>query len=136
MRRSRLNDRLRDAQEGNPTQYYAYGDTAYAAMSHVKRGFKEMVAGLSQSQSQENEAMSVCGLGVEHMFGKVCNLWGFLDHKRTLKLKQYPVGELYLVGVLLVNIHICRYGRHATECYHELPPSMKACFQLHSRSSG
>ncbi|CAM9295358.1 unnamed protein product, partial [Discosporangium mesarthrocarpum] len=41
-----------------------------------------------------------------HTFGKVCNLWGFLDHKRNLKLPQNPVGDLYL-GALLTNIHTC-----------------------------
>ncbi|CAM9600859.1 unnamed protein product [Discosporangium mesarthrocarpum] len=30
MRRSSLNGRLKEAQGGNPVQYYAYGDTAYA----------------------------------------------------------------------------------------------------------
>ncbi|CAM9490754.1 unnamed protein product [Discosporangium mesarthrocarpum] len=94
MMRSSLNARLREAQADNPVQYYAYGDTAYAVLSHVKRGFK--TAGLSKAQTMENDSISVEGVGVEHAFGKVCNLWEFLDHKRDLKRRQNPVGDLYL----------------------------------------
>ncbi|CAN0110768.1 unnamed protein product [Discosporangium mesarthrocarpum] len=67
---------------------------------------------------------------------KVCNLWGFLDHKRNLKLMQNPVGDLYLVGVLLTNIHTCKYRSQVTEYYSELPPFVEAYFQLHGHSSG
>ncbi|CAM9924580.1 unnamed protein product [Discosporangium mesarthrocarpum] len=59
MRRSSLNARLREAQVGNPVQYHAYGDTAYAVLSNVKRGFKNWAAGLSETQTVENENMSV-----------------------------------------------------------------------------
>ncbi|CAN0264141.1 unnamed protein product, partial [Discosporangium mesarthrocarpum] len=61
-----------------------------------------------------------------HAFGKACDLWSFLDHKRHLKLRQNPVGDLYLVGALLINIHTCKYGRQATQSYYEIPPSMEA----------
>ncbi|CAM9990848.1 unnamed protein product [Discosporangium mesarthrocarpum] len=104
-------------------------------MSHVKRGFKQTAAGLSETQSQENEDMSVW-VGVENALGKVCNLWGYLDHKRNLKSIQNFVGDLYLVGVLLTNIHTCKYGSQLREYYCELPPSMEAYFQLHGHSLG
>ncbi|CAM9815990.1 unnamed protein product, partial [Discosporangium mesarthrocarpum] len=105
MRKSRLNDRLRDAQEGNRAQHYAYGDTH----STMLMGTLPMQSsGLSQSQSQENDDMSICDLRAENAFrGRVCNLWGFLDYKRNLKVMQNPVGELYLVGEFLTNIHTC-----------------------------
>ncbi|CAN0398347.1 unnamed protein product [Discosporangium mesarthrocarpum] len=50
--------------------------------------------------------MSVYRVGVEDAFGKACNLWRFLDHKRHLKLRQNPVGDPYLVGALLTNTHL------------------------------
>ncbi|CAM9599079.1 unnamed protein product, partial [Discosporangium mesarthrocarpum] len=109
-----MHDKLRNPQEGNPTQYYVHGDTAYA-------GIQEMAAGLSQSQSQENEAMSVCRVGVGNPLGKVCKLWGFLDHKRNLKLMQSPIGYLFLVRVLLTNVHTGVYGSRVTEYYREPP---------------
>ncbi|CAM9400872.1 unnamed protein product [Discosporangium mesarthrocarpum] len=107
MRGSRLNDKLRDAQEGKPTQDYAKWDTAYAVMSLVKSGFKLKAAGLSHNQSEGNKDKSVCGIGVENTLRIVCNLWGFLDHKRNSKLVRKPVGDLHLLGVLLTNIRTC-----------------------------
>ncbi|CAM9797377.1 unnamed protein product [Discosporangium mesarthrocarpum] len=79
-----------------------------APMSHVKRGLCCRMIILSQSQSLEKEDMSVCRVGVENAFGTVCDLWGFLDHKRNLKLMQNPVVYLSLVGVLKTKAHTCK----------------------------
>ncbi|CAM9239686.1 unnamed protein product [Discosporangium mesarthrocarpum] len=54
---SSLDARPREVQVGNHVQYYAYGDTAYAVLSHVKHGFKTSAPGLSEAV--ENENMSV-----------------------------------------------------------------------------
>ncbi|CAM9644407.1 unnamed protein product, partial [Discosporangium mesarthrocarpum] len=132
MRRSRLDDRLRDAQEGNPTHYYAYGDTAYAVMSHVKRGFKQSAAGL-QPESIAGKGRSECALTLG---GKVCNLWGFLYRRRNLKITQNPVGDIHLVGVFLTNIRTRNHGSQVTEYCCEFPPSVEAYFRLYGHRLG
>ncbi|CAM9633966.1 unnamed protein product [Discosporangium mesarthrocarpum] len=63
---------------------------------------------------------------MEHALGKACNLWGFLDHKRNLKLWQNPAGDLDLVGALLTNIDTCKYGSQVTDSYREILPSVEA----------
>ncbi|CAM9401393.1 unnamed protein product, partial [Discosporangium mesarthrocarpum] len=87
--------------------------------SHVpyQEEIQQTAAGLSQSQSKENENKSVYRVGVEIVFGKVGDLWGFLDHKRNLEHMQNTAGDLYLAGVLLTNIDTCKYGSQVTEYY-------------------
>ncbi|CAM9422650.1 unnamed protein product, partial [Discosporangium mesarthrocarpum] len=69
-------------------------------------------------------------IGVRHAFGKACNLWGFLDHKRNLKLGQNLVGDLHLVEALLTKIRTCEYGSQVTEPCREIPPYVEAYFML------
>ncbi|CAM9278112.1 unnamed protein product, partial [Discosporangium mesarthrocarpum] len=121
--RSGLKDRLRGAQEGSPTQYYANGDTAHAMMSHL-------------GSPRVNRRKTKTWMRVEYVWKTLCNLWGFLDHKNSLKLMQNPVGDLYLVGELLTNNHICLYDSQIIECYRELPPSVEAYFHLHGHNPG
>ncbi|CAM9330748.1 unnamed protein product [Discosporangium mesarthrocarpum] len=128
MRRSRLNNRLRDAQEGNPTQYYAFEDTAYATISHVKRE--------SSKRARDNPRKTKTLVSKARSQKCVCNLWEFLDHKRSLEFIQNPVCDPHPVGVLLTTIHTCKYGSQVIEYYCELPPSVKAYFQLHGHISG
>ncbi|CAM9934538.1 unnamed protein product, partial [Discosporangium mesarthrocarpum] len=107
MGRSRLIDRLRYAQEGNPTQYYACGDTVHAVMPHLKRDSSRRQLGSGRVNRR-----------IKNAFGKVCNLWGPLDHQRNLTLKQNPVGDVFLVGMLLTNIYTCKYGSQVTVTYY------------------
>ncbi|CAM9693453.1 unnamed protein product, partial [Discosporangium mesarthrocarpum] len=128
MRSISMKARLREAQVGNPVQYYAYRETAYAVLSHVKKGFNISAAGDTEAQNCGNEKH-------ECVYGKVCHLWGFLQYRRNLKLRQNPTGGLYLVGALLTNIRTCKYSSQGTESYHEIPPSVEAYFKLQDHIS-
>ena len=54
--------------------------------------------------------MSNIRLPVEWAFGKVSQLWGFIDYDKNLKLYQQQVAKFYLNAVLLTNCHSCLYG--------------------------
>ena len=54
--------------------------------------------------------MSSLCQSVEWGFGKLLQLFPFLDYKKNLKLFLQPVAKYYMVANLLANAHTCLYG--------------------------
>ena len=77
-------------------------------------------AGLTPRQVRYNLVMSKLRQAVEWSFGKVTNIWAFIDFKKNQKLYLQPVAKYYLVGVLLKNCHSCMYGNQ-TSRYFQVP---------------
>lgn len=108
LRLSRLNARLAAAQHDELRQYSVYGDSAYPVLSHVRRGFKG--SNLTPGQREHNRQMSSVRISVEWSFGKIVQLWGFVDYRKNLKLLLQPIGLYYMNAAILTNAHTCLYG--------------------------
>jgi hypothetical protein len=74
---------------------------------------------LTPEQEDFNRGMSRCRESVEWMFGKVTQLFAFLDYKKNQK---QPVGKYYLVATILTNCQACFYGNHVSEYFGLNPP--------------
>ncbi|GFO21880.1 hypothetical protein PoB_004838500 [Plakobranchus ocellatus] len=80
-----------------------YGDPAYRLRPHVMKPF--MGARLTREQ-EFNKDMSSVRISVEWSFGKISNLFAFVDLKKNLKLYLQTVGKIFLVASILANCHI------------------------------
>jgi nuclease HARBI1 len=128
MTQSQFNVRLASCQLGNKRQYKVYGDAAYAILSHVSRGYRG--AALTQEQRTFNMAMSRGRIAVEWGFGKVSQLFAFVNYAADLKLFLQQVGKLYMVAVLLTNAHTCCYGSQTGEYFGVQAPTLEAYFTM------
>lgn len=89
--------------------YYLFGDRGY---DHGNPALQTPFNGavITPAQVAYNRTMSNIRLPVEWAFGKVSQLWGFIDYDKNLKLYQQQVAKFYLNAVLLTNCHSCLYG--------------------------
>ena len=118
---SGLADKLRRFQKPNGEPYVIYGDPAYGLTRNILAPYRGVR--LTDDQQEFNSQMSKVRTCVEWGFGKICQLFAFLDFKKNLKLLLQPIGEYYLVAVILVNCHTCFYGSQ-TAAYFDLDPPM------------
>ncbi|GFN75250.1 hypothetical protein PoB_000175600 [Plakobranchus ocellatus] len=79
-------------------------DPAYPLRPHVMKPF--MGARLTREQEEFNENMSRVRISVEWGFGKISNLFAFVDLKKNLKLYLQPVGKIFLVATIVANSHL------------------------------
>ena len=61
--------------------------------------------------------MSQVRVSVEWGFGKICQIFAYLDFK--------PVGKYYLVGTILINCHTCLYGSVTSSFFNLEPPPLE-----------
>ncbi|CAN0295299.1 unnamed protein product [Scytosiphon promiscuus] len=128
LRNSMLNPRLAALQEGQAFQGKAYGDAAYPILSHVDRGFRG--ANLSDAQRAYNKALSAVRITVEWQFGKVVNVFPFVDFRKLMKLDLSPIGNYYIVAALLTNAHTTLYGCQTSTYFGMMPPTLEQYFQV------
>ncbi|CAM9794182.1 unnamed protein product, partial [Choristocarpus tenellus] len=124
LREGRLNYGL--GKLGQGFQYQVYRDAAYPVLSHVSRGFRG--ANLTPARKAYNRELSRVRISVEWGFGKVVQMYPFVEFKKNLKLLLQSVGMYYLVTALLTNAHTCLYGSQIG-IYFDMPsPSVEAYF--------
>ncbi|CAM9327411.1 unnamed protein product [Discosporangium mesarthrocarpum] len=81
---------------------FAYRDTAYAVMSHVKRGTRHHNQhDLTEEQQTRNRALSKARVSVKWLFGKIYQMWQFLDHRQKLQLRKMPIDRMFQVENLI-----------------------------------
>ena len=85
--------------------YYLFGDQGYRNYGHLLAP----IAGIFLSEAEKcfNDSMIDARLSVEWGFMRVSQLWQFLSRPYGLKTGCMPVGQLYLVAVLLTNMRTC-----------------------------
>jgi hypothetical protein len=96
---------------GHEGRLYIYGDEAY-------RGHRPWIetkhlgsdALLTAEQRNENLIMSSDRVVIEHFFGRVVNLWRYIDFVPCQHVFVSPVAMQYAVAVLLTNFYACFYG--------------------------
>ncbi|CAM9691724.1 unnamed protein product [Discosporangium mesarthrocarpum] len=121
LKESNLNPKVRDAQEGLPVQYVVYGDTAYPMLSHVKQGSE---GDLPWKREKPTRGCPRVGSVLRRAFGKVLQLWPFLDFENNSKLQIQPNSHLYIVGALLTNMHTFLYGGQTGHYFDLNPPGL------------
>lgn len=85
LRRSELHDELSAVLHVFPIDYLCYGDAAYPVQRYIKRGVKRARTPDLANQVDAQNAMEMSRVRecVEWDFGKIVNMWAFLDLKKT-----------------------------------------------------
>jgi hypothetical protein len=97
-------------------RYYAYGDRGYPNDNpFLMAGFKGR--NISDKERQCNRIMSKLRIAVEWSFGKVVNLFAFVDFKKNQKLHLQPVASYWQIAALLANCNSCLYGNHTSRYF-------------------
>ena len=111
-------------------QYSVYGDKGYythwtgAIIASIKRAAGQVA--LSADEQDFNTCMSRARIAVEWCFLKVVQKWGYLDHKKQIKVFGGPVASYYITASLLTNFHSCLHGNQTSTYFNVPPPSLDA----------
>jgi len=106
--------------------FVLFGDSAYPISVFLWRLYKGV---MSAVQRAFNADMSPARVSVEWGFGKIVDLWPFLDYRKKLKVLLSPVGLYVRVGNVLTNIHTCLYGSIVNDAFDLDPPDLDAYMQ-------
>ena len=120
---SGIQNKLQRLTQPNGQPYLLYGDPAYGVSQNVISAFRGPQ--LTPAEIEFNKSMSSVRVSVEWTFGKITQLFAFLDFKKNLKLFLQPVGKYYLVGTLLTNCHTCLYDSQTSTYFMMPPPSLE-----------
>lgn len=124
-----LSDLLRQCQAKlvvSEEKWYAfYGDPGYANQKFIKVGFKTNRNTLTERQKIFNRDMSALRVHVEYGFGKIIQLFAFLDFKKNQKLLLQPIKLQYIVAALLSNCHTCMNGSQISDYFLCSPPKLE-----------
>ena len=88
----------------------------------------QLVANDSDSDGDERAMLSVMSterIQAEWGFGKIINLFSYLDYSKNLKLLKTSVAQSLQVGNLLTNMHTCLYGSIISQATGLDPPSLE-----------
>ena len=87
--------------------------------------FREFAgAQVTEQQAQFNKSMSKVRECVEWGFGKVVGTFAFVDFKKNQKVYLQPIGRMYMVAVLMTNVHTCFYGSQTSQFFGIDPPDL------------
>ena len=117
-------DKLRPFTQPNGQPYVVYGDPAYGIKRSIISPFQSSNP-LTPAEQDFNTAMSGVRVSVEWTFGKIIQLFAFLDFKKNIKVLLQPVGKYYVVGALLTNCYTCLYGSQTSSSFNVPPPSLE-----------
>ena len=120
---SGLHEKLINITKPNGDPYVLYGDPAYGFTQNILAPFRG--AELTVNQMQFNKRMSKVRISVEWGFGKISQLFAFLDFKKNMKVLLQPVGKYYLVGSILINCHTCLYWSVTSTYFDIMPPTLE-----------
>ena len=130
LRRSRILTILRDVCRGGPhawrdapnglgEDFRLFGDSAYPLSRFLWRMYK---GAMPVWQRLFNRDMSPERVSVEWGFGKIVNLWPFLDYRKKHKVLLSPVGLHFAVGNILTNMHTCLSAGNIVSLHFRMPP--------------
>jgi hypothetical protein len=94
----------------------AYG-SAYGVIGSYRRTGGVPARPLSPEQLASNRAIAKVQISVEQIFGLNVRMWAYNNFKYGIRARHSPVGALYLVAVLLVNIQTCLRGNQVSEWF-------------------
>lgn len=123
---SRLEARLRLAQQGLTAQHKVYADRAYITSDMIWGAHSGN--NLALWQKVENFVMKRHRIGAEWGFGKMVNISAFLAFEKDLKIFLQSVSRYLVVGSLIANTHTMLYGSIATTFWDVSPPVLEQYF--------
>jgi hypothetical protein len=103
-------------------QHFRVGDQYYCISTHIVCPFKG--AQLHPDEIAFNSEMAKSRICVEWTFGKLLELFAFLDYKKNLKLYLQPIAKYYVVAALLTNCHTCLYGSLTIGLFNSQAPTL------------
>jgi len=106
----------------NPTDYALFGDSAYPQNVYLYRIYR---GAMTVAQAAMNAIMSPLRVTVEWGFGKIVNLWPWLDYRTNQQILKRPIGLYLDVGNLLTNMHTCIYGSIISSRFKMYPPALE-----------
>jgi hypothetical protein len=62
---------------------------------------------------------------VEWSFGKIGNLFAFVDFEKNQKLYLQPVASYWQIAALLTNCHSCLYGNETSKYFRVPTPELE-----------
>jgi nuclease HARBI1 len=82
--------------------------------------------------------MSTIRILIEHLFGRILNLWGSDGHKYLRKIGSQPVVAYYMIAVLLMNIrtYIGDSNNQVSNYFDCRPPTLREYLGSVSRLDG
>ncbi|CAB4028435.1 Hypothetical predicted protein [Paramuricea clavata] len=120
---SGLQEKLRQLTKPDGEPYVIYGDPAYGLSYNILAPYRGN--NLSDAQKVFNRDMSRVRVNVEWGFGKISQIFAYLDFKTNLKVLLQPIGIYYLIGALLTNCHTCLYGSLTSSFFNLEPPVLE-----------
>ena len=128
---TKLNDEMKRIFVNDDGTWFAiYGDSGYANQKFIKVGFKNCKK-LTEQQLRFNRDMSNLRISVEWGFGKLVNLFAFLDFRKAQKVLMQPLNRQYFVAALLTNMHTCLRGSVVSDYFNCPPPSLEKYLSRH-----
>lgn len=106
-------------------EFVLYGDEGYGLRDLLIRPFTQHEINLDPNRQIFNNNMRAMRVTVEWGFGKVVQLFAFLDFRKNQKLLVQEVSRMYKVGVLLTNCHTCLYGGNNCQYFNINPPQLE-----------
>jgi hypothetical protein len=129
VRLSGVNNALYEAQIGRNNQYWAYGDRIFIDDTYIRAAPRGNNIPF-QMQQEGIPLKSIRSQCAELPFGKIANLWRFIEWKPAQQLLSCPVAKHYQNIVHLTNCHTILYGS-LTGSYFDIFPHIRTLRELH-----
>jgi len=127
-----LQDKLKEcAKDKNGRQLWVCGDAGYGMTEGIMSSYcaQGMGANCAATPLQEDQKVFNVNMAKQHIvvewgFGKVVNMFAFIDFHKKLKFGLSPVGSLVFAAILLTNVHTCYHSSETAAYFECLPPSV------------
>lgn len=112
--------RLIDILEREFPDHYVFADQGYGLSPKIQHGFLNATA--THDEAIYNRLWSRARICVEWGFGEVKEMFGTMDHSRSLKPLEQGIAVWYMVAVVLRNCIVCLRGHDEVGLYFGLRP--------------
>jgi len=109
--------------------FLIYADAGYHNSAVLQAPFRRIAGAYASAAHRSlNRLMSRVRIVVEWGFGRVTALWPFFRFSGGQKLGRQPIGQMYVVAVLLTNAHCCLHGNQTCQYFGLEPPTLEDYF--------
>lgn len=104
-------------------QFRCYGDSIYQLSTSIVRRYRHMY--LSSEEKRQNQVANRERTTVEQIFGRVVQLWKYVNLRSNFRLLRSAagIGRAYRVACVLTNLNTCIYGNQVASHFGLQPPS-------------
>jgi hypothetical protein len=118
---SRIHDRFRDVQVGDPHPTIIFGDSAYHVQECL-RSYLWAEEGVADYQDW-NGGMKRVRISIEWNYGYTVSLFRYVGQKHKLKvMRRATVMKVYTIATLMRNLHIGFYGGQSSNYFNLVVP--------------